>query len=133
MWQLLLRTTHHYVILSKFSSDILEKEFGKLRQGSGGTYIITVQQLLEKLVIKKTSLLLSLDINLSELNFEHGQDCSFCGYLMDEEGSEIFDNLPGLENSIPVETKMCLVYIDGYVTRKDKELDENLLLDQTKF
>ena len=129
----LLGTTHQYVILSKFSSDILEKEFGKLRQGSGGTYFITVQQILEKLVIKKTSILLSLDINPSELNFEPGHECTLCGYLLDEEGSEIFDNLPELEDSIPLETKMSLVYITGYVTRKDKELDEDLLFNQTTF
>ena len=31
-----------YVILGSFSTDPLEKEFSKLRQGSGGTYFITV-------------------------------------------------------------------------------------------
>ena len=38
----LLQTSHTYVCPGKFSSDFLEKEFGKLRQGSGGTYFITV-------------------------------------------------------------------------------------------
>ena len=34
----LLVSTHQYVILGKFTTDYLEKEFGKLRQGSGDTY-----------------------------------------------------------------------------------------------
>ena len=55
-----LLATHSYVCLGKFSSDALEKVFGKLRQGSGGTYFISVQQVLEKLNIQKTSLLLGL-------------------------------------------------------------------------
>ena len=50
----LLNTTHHeYVMLGKFTSDPIEKEFGKLRQGSGGTYFITVQQMFEKVAIKQ--------------------------------------------------------------------------------
>ena len=42
----------------------LEKQFGKLRQGCGGTYFITVQQMLEKVGIAKTKLLLNLDLNI---------------------------------------------------------------------
>ena len=58
----LLNTTHHeYVMLGKFTSDPIEKEFGKLRQGSGGTYFITVQQMFEKIAITKTKFLLRLD------------------------------------------------------------------------
>ena len=33
----LLDTTHQYVLLGNFTTDPLEKPFGKLRQGSGGT------------------------------------------------------------------------------------------------
>ena len=43
----------------------------------------------------------------------------------------MFDNLPALESSVPSETKMSLVYIAGYITRKDPELSENQLLEQT--
>ena len=35
----LLKTSHKYVVLNKFSTDPLEKSFGKLHQGSGGTYL----------------------------------------------------------------------------------------------
>ena len=52
---------------------------------------------------------------------------------MCEEASEVFDNLPELEESIPLEIKMSLLYIAGYVTRKDKELTGDELLGQTSF
>ena len=38
----LLDTTHDYVFLGEYSTDPLEKEFGKLRQGAGYSYILTV-------------------------------------------------------------------------------------------
>ena len=61
---------HEYVPLGKASTDPLEKEFGKLRQGSGGTYFITVQQILEKVSINKTKLLLTLKgINVQNVPF----------------------------------------------------------------
>ena len=47
-------------MLGLFTTDTLEKEFSRLRQGSGGTYFITAQQVLEKVNISKTSLLLKL-------------------------------------------------------------------------
>ena len=42
-------------LLRQFSTDPLEKEFGKLCQGSGGTYFINVRQCIEKVHIKLTS------------------------------------------------------------------------------
>ena len=120
----LLSTSHDYVCLGKFTTDYLEKEFGKLRQGSGGTYFISAQQVLEKLHIKQSSLLMSLNIDVDEFNVESGHQCSSCSYLLCEEGAEVFDNLAELELSIPDETKMSLVYIAGYVTRNDPELSE---------
>ena len=129
----LLHSSHKYVMLGKFTSDPLEKEFGKLRQGSGGTYFITVQQIMEKVNINKTKLLLSMnELNLtSPSDFQSIHSCSACGYLLDEEAADIFDNLVELENSVTDENKSVLVYIAGYVTRKDDELDEIELLDHT--
>ena len=43
--QHLLATSHNYVLLGEFSTDLLEKEFGKLRQGSGSTYFINVNSI----------------------------------------------------------------------------------------
>ena len=74
----LLSSTHEYVVLGKFTTDYLEKEFGKLRQGSGGTYFISAQQVIEKLHIKQASLLLSLNVNIEDFNVETGHQCPSC-------------------------------------------------------
>ena len=46
-----------YVCLGHFSSDPVEKMFGKLCQGSGGTYFINVQQVLQKVAIHNKTLI----------------------------------------------------------------------------
>ena len=43
----LLVITQEYVLLGIFTTDFLEKMFGRLIHVSGGTYFITVQQVLE--------------------------------------------------------------------------------------
>ena len=73
----LLSTTHKYVVLGKFTTDKLEKAFSKLRQGSGGTYFITVQQILEKVNIQKTILLLNCT-SMENLPTELGHMCLQC-------------------------------------------------------
>ena len=59
--------------------------------------------------------------------------CPQCSYTLDEEGSEMFDNLVELETSLTIETKMALVYIAGYVTSKDKNLSETDMMEVTTF
>ena len=98
----LLSITHEYVLLGIFTTDYLEKMFGKLREGSGGTYFINVQQVLEKLSIHKTKLLLTLDINVSSLNYLSVHSCANCTFLMGDNAIDVFDNLPKLEMSLPL-------------------------------
>ena len=52
----LLKTSNQYVLLRIFTTDHLEKQLGKLRQGCGGTYFMTVLQIKEKLAIQKTTI-----------------------------------------------------------------------------
>ena len=108
----LLNTTHHeYVMLGKFTSDPIEKEFGKLRQGSGGTYFITVQQMFEKIAITKTKFLLRLDADNDFPNLEAGHSCSKCGFHLSEDTCTILDNLHELESSLSVDTIMTFWFI----------------------
>ena len=72
--------------MGKFTSDYLEKDFSKLLQGSGGTYFITAQQILEKVNINKTSLLLSLNVDVDALKASSGHQCSNCIYELNEDG-----------------------------------------------
>ena len=46
---------------------------------------------------------------------------------------QVFDNVVERESSLTIETKMALVYIAGYVTRKDKELSEIDMMEVTTF
>ena len=116
--QHLLATSHKYVLLGQFSTDPFKKEFGKLRQGSGGTDFINVQQCIEKLHIKQTSLLLNQNVNIDKFDVNPGHQCTSCDFKLCEERSEIFDNLESLEPPLPNEIKMALVYIAGYITKK---------------
>ncbi|XP_066911172.1 uncharacterized protein [Clytia hemisphaerica] len=129
---LLMSPHQKYVMIGEFCSDPLEKEFGKLRQGSGGTYFITAQQVLEKLDIKKTKLLLKLNVDLSVLRAEPGHCCDKCFFALDRDGISLLNQLEEEEMSIPVKTKMSLIYMAGYVARKD-EMSEQELFDATMF
>ena len=108
--QYLSATSHKYVLLGQFSTDPLEKEFGKLHQGSSGMYFINVQQCIEKLDIKQTSLLLNQNVNIDEFDVNPGHQCTSCDYKFCEEGSKIFDNLENLEPSLSNEIKMPRVH-----------------------
>ena len=84
---------------------------------------MSVQQVLEKLTIKKTKLLLKLNADLPNLDVGIGHECENCNYLLDDETSEVFDNLPELEGKLSHETKMSLVHMAGYVTRHDDQTE----------
>ena len=114
-----------YVLLGKFTSDHIEKEFGKLRQGCGGCYFITVQQIMKKVAISKTKLLLRLDPTADAFQLpEADHNCKKCGFWMTEEMCSIVDDLPSLEKKLSPDTIASLVYIAGYVVRKDDLMDD---------
>ena len=105
----------------------LKKMFSKLRQGSGGTYFTSVQQILQKVTIRKTKLCLDLGVDIEGMKGACGHSCEKCGYLMnDDETFNVFHNLSSLEDNLAKEVKMALVYIAGYVTRNDH-------VDDTKY
>ena len=115
----LLATSHKYVLLGQTSTNPLEREFSKHCQGSSDINIINVQQFVEKLHIKQTSLLLKQYVNIDVFDIKPHHQCTSCDYKVGEEGSEIFDNLENLEPSLSDEIKMALMYIAWYITRND--------------
>ena len=86
----------NYVPLGKFTTG---RFFGKLRQGSWGSYFITVQQIIEKVNIIRASLLLSLE-DISDLKGLEGHKCDLCDFLLDEDGVYVFDSLCELESRL---------------------------------
>ena len=111
----LLASGSDYVLLGWFTTDPLEKYFSKLRQGSGGTYFITVQTILEKTRILQAKLCLQLGI---DIDGEDGHSCSTCNRELDEMEAELLDHLVELEESVPREVMLSLVYIAGYVEHR---------------
>ena len=110
-----------YVMLGLFTSDLLEKQFGKLRQECSGTYFITMLQILEKVGIAKKKLLLNFDVNIDGF-LVHSSDK--CVYLLDEDKCNILDSLTDLEKKQPSDVIMTLIYIAGYEGRNDDEINE---------
>ena len=104
-----LQVSHNYALLRTFSTDPLEKEFGKLRQESGETYFITMQQIIKEVSISKASLLKSTNINVDSFNIDSSHSSFNYCFLLDKNSVEIFDSLPELESSGPKDTKMVLV------------------------
>ena len=78
----LLESGFDFVLLSEFSTDPLEKNFGKLRQGCGGTYFINVQQVSEKLSIAKAKLALRVEVDVQTFAGPEGHLCELCSYKM---------------------------------------------------
>ena len=67
------------------------------------------------------------------MNVNSGHLRDSCELIVSEEGCEVFDNLPALEDSIPEDTKKSWEYIARYVTQKYDQMSENELLSVTTF
>jgi len=111
--QHLIRTSHQFVLLGLFSTDPLEKYFSKLRQSSGGCYFISVQQVVERVRIDRTKLLLQEDVDFSDC--ASGHSCSNCNRELTEKEVECFDALEELCSAMSDDVMMALIYIAGYV------------------
>ena len=48
-----------------------------------------------------------------------GHSCELCNFLMGDNAIEVFDNLPKVEQTLPIDVKETLVYIAGYIAHKD--------------
>ena len=113
-----------YVMLGWFTSDPLEKTFSNLQQGSGGTYFLTAQAVIEKLCICRAKLFLQLKLDFPD-DLKDGHNCARCSRSLTLNECEIFDNLPEFEQKVLEEAKSCLIYIAGYVQKKAGQLKEN--------
>ena len=107
---------------------------GKLRQGVGGTYFINVRQVLEKLAIHQTTIMLKSDQIFFEMEAKLGHQCDLCSFNMNDDSLSIFEELEILEDSIPNSVKETLVYIAGYVAFKtDAKSSEDTFIYYERF
>ena len=73
----------------------------------------------------KTKLLLNLGTDVDNFTVESGHSCARCGFLLTEEMCEIFHDLAKLEETLDMDTKLALIYIAGYIIRKDMESEDS--------
>ena len=85
-----------------------------------GINLITVQQVLEKVAIYRAKLLLQLLGNTNDIkDCEHA--CSKCSFILSQELCNLFNKLPELEDSLANDVKESLLYVAGYVVRRDSD------------
>ena len=96
----LLANGNEYFMLGWFSADPLERAFGKLRQGSGGTYFLSAQSVIEKILIQRAKLSTQLKLDISKDSAGDKDECELCKRLLTDEECEIFDNSEALEKSV---------------------------------
>ena len=88
----------------------------------------------EKLHISHAAILLKLERSeVFDDMKKCGHQCPACQYTMTESASDTFDRLPELEDTIPEETKKAIVYVAGYITRKDIEDDLDTYLYYERY
>ena len=79
----------------------MEKEFSKLRQGSGEAYFFSVQQALSRAEVRKTKLSLDLTSGiLYPLNKCNGHKCFKFSFTPNANLCELIDKLPQIEDDL---------------------------------
>ena len=112
----LLRAGNDYVIFGWFTTDPLEKYFSKLRQGSGGTYFISAQSVIEKVRIHRAKLATRLHLEFDET--EPGHKCEICNRPLRKEECDVIDQVDEIEQALEEEVFSGMLYVAGYIQRK---------------
>ena len=82
---------------------------------------------------KKVKLFLQLKVDISGFLIDSRHECQNCGYLIDAETCDVFDQLSQLENALSKDLQISLFYNAGYITKKDDDNSKNVLLNNTNF
>ena len=112
-------------MLGWFSTDPLERAFGKLRQGSRGTYFLSAQSVIEKIRIQRAKLSTQLKLDISNDSAGDEHECELCKRLLTDEECKIFDNLEALEESVGSDVVAAVLYIAGYLQKQAGQIRDN--------
>ena len=86
-----------------------------MQQGSGGTYFLSAQSVIEKIRLQQAK--------LSSVSNEH--ECELCKCLLTDEECEVFDNLEALEESVESDVVAAILYIAGYPLKQAGQICDN--------
>lgn len=111
----------------------MENALGKLIQGSRGTYFITIQNMIEKLLIEKSKFFLQIKGDISNFLYANWNGCECCGYSINKELYDALNKLLDLENAISKDLKIPLLYIDLFIAWKYGDYSKSMLLNDTNF
>ena len=114
----LLKNGVKYVCPGKVQSDRLEGEFGVIRQSSGGNYLISVEQVLSSLSLRRLKLYHKLEVDPDLLSSAENFCCK--GSLEDKDHDlELLDDCFSEASNLTEAEISTLYYISGYVTYKE--------------
>ena len=121
--EFLLSNGFSYVMVGEFTTDPLEKQFGKYRQGCGGAYMLTVRNVIEKHRIDRARFIGTLcdTAMLRRLHIGDSHSCNACSST----NFDFISILSLLASDIHSETKQVLVYVAGYVSASLKDCYED--------
>ena len=112
-------------MLAWFSTDPLKRAFGKLRQGSGGTYFLSAQSVIEKIRIQQAKLSTQLKLDISNDSADDEHECELCKRLLTDEVCEVFDNLEALEESVGSDVVAAILYMAEYLQNQAGQIRDN--------
>ena len=105
-------------MLGWFSTDPLERAFGKLRHGSGETYFLSAQSVIEKIRMQQTKLSEKLELHISNDSAGDEHECELPKRLLTNEECEIFENLEALKESVESDVVAVVLYIAIYLQKQ---------------
>ena len=120
----LLEFGFKYVLPGIIQSDRIEKEFSIYRQGSGGNYLISVEEILNTLNLERLKLFSKLDIEQKNEQLNNSScQCDINDF--EDEMSDLVEVAFTVASNLSSNERSILYFTSGYVARK-----ENLKSDQ---
>jgi len=114
----LLELGVQYICLGKLQSDPLEGEFGVIRQMSGGCYLISVEQVISSVSLRRIKLYHKLGIEETE-EIEK-KDCCTASFIESDEDLELVDTCFENASVLSEDERAALYFISGYIAYKEK-------------
>ena len=104
------------VLLGHFQGDYVEKEFGHIRQCSGGNYYVSVRQVFETVRLDKAKLLVGTSgFEVTDIG-EGSHECELCNTMINPAEKLLLDQL--LDHDISDDIMLTIVYVAGFIAFK---------------